>query len=100
MNNNAEQLLAILIYIPILFLTILHTIFEIKIVNSHDDIILMMNRRPTQQYNRIYHRTTRGIMKISPYTTLRFLVTAIVLLSPTTTAFWENYDDDDGSAEL
>jgi len=69
-------------------------------VNSRDDL-LIMNRRPTQQYNRMYHRTTRGIMKISPYSALRFLVTAIVLLSTTTSAFWENiYDDDDGSAEL
>jgi len=102
MNNNAELLLAILVYIPILFITILHTVFEISFVNSQDDIILIMNRRPTQQYNRIYRRASRGIMKISPYTTLRFLVTAIVLLSPTTvTAFWDNiYDDDDGSAEL
>ena len=100
-NNNTELPLAISIYIPILFLTILRTIYEIKIVNSQEDLILM-NRRPTQQYNRIYHRTTRGIMKISPYSTLRFLVTVIVLLSTSTvTAFWDNiYDDDDGSAEL
>ena len=102
MNSNTELLITILIYIPILSATILHTIYEVKIVNSQEDIILIMNRRPTQHYKRIYRRATRGIMKISPYSTLRFVVTVILLLStPLVTAFWDNiYDDDDGSAEL